>query len=63
MSDQSSPGAGESPAATAAVGPASKEVGPPVRLHRLVRRDDFFLGDPEDLVHFDWSPYLDASKD
>jgi hypothetical protein len=30
--------------------------GTPVgRLHRLAARPDFIKGDPEDLVHFDWS--------
>ena len=28
---------------------------PPSRLDRLIHRDDFIDGDPDDLVHVDWS--------
>jgi hypothetical protein len=28
---------------------------PPSRLDRLVRRPDVVTGDPDDLVHLDWS--------
>jgi prevent-host-death family protein len=28
---------------------------PPSKLSRLVRRDDFIVGSPDDLVHIDWS--------
>ncbi len=30
---------------------------PPSIFDRLVRRDDFIIGDPDDLVHMDWSEY------
>lgn len=32
------------------------------KLRRLVRRPDFILGDPEDLVHVDWSGELNVDS-
>jgi len=43
--------------------PTAEEIEARDKLGKLVRRDDYLVGDPEDLVHFDWSPYIDGSAE